>query len=106
MSAGIRIRPIRGLEPPTITTAWIALTPSTAESGCLKIAPGTHKMEQLPHVDSFAEDNLLSRGQEVAVEVTTLETADIELQPGEMSLHHVRLVDGSEPNRAGWTRLG
>lgn len=95
-----------GLEPPTITTAWIALTPSTVKSGCLRVAPGTHKMDQLPHEDSFAEDNLLSRGQEVAVDVTTLETADIELQPGEMSLHHVQLVHGSEPNRANWTRLG
>ena len=51
-----------GLEPPEITTAWIALTPSTAESGCLQVAPGTHKMDQLPHDDSFAEGNLLSRG--------------------------------------------
>lgn len=95
-----------GLEPPTIATAWIALTPSTTQSGCLKVAPGTHKMEQLPHNDSFADNNLLSRGQEVAVDVSELETAEIELQPGEMSIHHVQLVHGSDPNLADWPRLG
>ena len=95
-----------GLEPPDIVTAWIALTPSTVESGCLMVAPGTHKMAQLPHKDSFAENNLLSRGQEVAVDVSSLSTANVELMPGEMSLHHVRLVHGSEPNRASWPRLG
>ena len=30
----------------------------------------------------------------------------MELQPGEMSLHHVRIVHGSEPNRSSWPRLG
>jgi len=95
-----------GLEPPTILTAWIALTPSTVESGCLKVAPGTHRMDQLPHADSFAENNLLSRGQEIAVDMTDLDRADIVLRPGEMSLHHVQLVHGSEPNRASWPRLG
>ena len=95
-----------GLEPATITTAWIALTPSVEESGCLMVAPGTHKMAQLPHADSFAADNLLSRGQEVQVDVSTLETTHVELEPGQMSLHHVQLVHGSEPNRASWPRLG
>jgi ectoine hydroxylase-related dioxygenase (phytanoyl-CoA dioxygenase family) len=95
-----------GLEPPTIVTAWIAFTPSTVGSGCLKVAPGTHKMAQLPHVDGSNEKNMLSRAQEVAVDVSKLETANIELQPGEMSLHHVQLVHGSDPNRASWPRLG
>ena len=30
----------------------------------------------------------------------------IELQPGEMSLHHVRLVHGSEPNSTNDRRIG
>lgn len=95
-----------GLEPPEITTAWIALTPSVPESGCLRVVPGSHTKGQLRHVDSFAETNMLSRGQEVAVDVTEDEAHDIELQPGEMSLHHVRLVHGSEPNRAHYPRVG
>ncbi len=95
-----------GLEPPEITTAWIALTPSLRESGCLRVVPGSHTKGQIRHVDSFSEANMLSRGQEVAVEVSEDEAHDIELQPGEMSLHHVRLVHGSEPNRADYPRIG
>ena len=34
------------------------------------------------------------------------QAVDIELQPGEFSLHHVRLVHGSEPNRAAHRRVG
>ncbi len=95
-----------GLSKPDIVTAWVAFTPSTVESGCLRVIPGSHLLDQLPHADTFAADNMLSRGQEVAVAVNEREAADIVLQPGEMSLHHVRLIHGSEPNRAQHRRIG
>ncbi len=94
-----------GLSRPDVTTAWIAFTPSVPESGCMRVIPGTHRT-QVPHADTFAPDNLLSRGQEVAVSVDEAEAVDIVLQPGEMSLHHVLIVHGSEPNRAAWPRIG
>ena len=95
-----------GLSAPDICTAWVALTPSTPESGCMRVMPGTHTTDQLPHRDTFAADNLLSRGQEVAVDVDERQAVDIVLRPGEMSLHHVRLIHGSEPNRSGHRRIG
>lgn len=95
-----------GLEPNTIATAWIALSPSTPESGCMRVAPGSHALDQLPHSDTFEKGNLLSRGQEVAVDVSRMETLDVVLQPGEMSLHHVQLVHGSEPNKSTQPRIG
>ncbi|HYZ34704.1 MAG TPA: phytanoyl-CoA dioxygenase family protein [Crenalkalicoccus sp.] len=94
-----------GLSSPDVVTAWIALTPSVPESGCMRVVPGTHRA-QVPHTDTFAQDNLLSRGQEVAVTVDEKDAVDIVLQPGEMSLHHVLIVHGSEPNRASWPRIG
>ena len=60
----------------------------------------------MPHADTFAADNLLSRGQEIAVEVNEADAVDITLAPGEMSLHHVLIVHGSEPNEASWPRIG
>lgn len=95
-----------GLSAPDICTAWLALTPSTPESGCMRVVPGSHTTDQLPHRDTFAADNLLSRGQEIAVAVDEAEAVDLVLAPGEMSLHHVRLIHGSEPNRAGHRRVG
>ena len=50
-------------------TAWVALSPATATSGAMKFVPGSHKGQIVPHEDTFAADNLLSRGQEIAVEV-------------------------------------
>jgi non-heme Fe2+,alpha-ketoglutarate-dependent halogenase len=95
-----------GLSKPDIVTAWVAFTPSTVRSGCLRVVPGSHLRDQLPHGDTFAADNLLSRGQEVQVQVDERHAVDVELQPGQMSLHHVRLIHGSEPNRADHRRIG
>lgn len=95
-----------GLDPADIVTAWVALSPATVESGCMRFVPGTHKMEIVPHNDTFAEDNLLSRGQEIEVDVDESKAVDIVLQPGEMSLHHVKLIHGSNPNRSNDRRIG
>jgi len=95
-----------GLSEPDIVTAWVAFTPSTPQSGCMRVIPGTHMKDQLPHNDTHATNNLLSRGQEVAVEVDERQAADVVLQPGEMSLHHVRLIHGSGVNRAPHRRVG
>ena len=48
-----------GLQPPQVTTAWIALSPSTLESGCMQVMPGTQKT-QLPQRETYALDNALS----------------------------------------------
>ncbi len=60
----------------------------------------------IPHVDTFHRDNLLSRGQEIAVEVDEAQAVDILLEPGEFSLHHIKLVHGSAPNRSHDRRVG
>jgi hypothetical protein len=95
-----------GLEPADIVTAWVALSPATVASGCMRFVPGTHKMEVAPHKDTFAENNMLSRGQEIEVEVDEDEAVDIILEPGEMSLHHVKLIHGSNANSSDDRRIG
>jgi hypothetical protein len=94
-----------GLSSPDVATAWLALTPSTVEAGCMQVVPGTHR-RPLQHVDTFAPHNLLTRGQEIAAEVDEAEAVSVVLQPGEMSLHHVLLVHGSKANRAELPRIG
>jgi len=95
-----------GLSHPDVVTAWIALSVSIVANGCMRVIAGSHLKEQLPHQDTYAENNLLTRGQEVMVDVNAAEAVDIELQPGEFSLHHVRLVHGSDPNNANYRRIG
>jgi non-heme Fe2+,alpha-ketoglutarate-dependent halogenase len=94
-----------GLSSADVVTAWLALTPSTPESGCMRVVAGTHRA-QVPHTDTFAETNMLSRGQEIAVTVNEDEATDLVLAPGEMSLHHVLIFHGSPPNRASHPRIG
>ena len=60
----------------------------------------------MPHSDTFDDKNLLSRGQEVSVEVDESQAVDIELEPGQMSLHHVQIVHGSSPNLSQFPRIG
>jgi len=95
-----------GLEPADIVTAWIALSDSTTENGAMRVVPRSHTMAQVPHRDTFRPENLLSRGQEVMVDVDEAEAATLVLKAGEMSLHHVRLIHGSEPNPSGVRRIG
>jgi non-heme Fe2+,alpha-ketoglutarate-dependent halogenase len=95
-----------GLEPPDIITAWVALSDSTLANGAMRVIPRTHEIDQVPHRDTFAADNLLSRGQEVMVEVDDRQAVALELKAGEMSLHHVRLIHGSDPNPSDTRRIG
>ena len=66
-----------GLEPPEVITAWLGLTDSTPENGCVRVVAGSHLWGQVGHHDTFGEDNLLSRGQEVMVEVDESEGVDL-----------------------------
>jgi len=95
-----------GLQPPDVVTAWVALSPSNKTNGALRLIPGSHLKEQLPHRQTFAEHNLLLSGQEIAVEVNESVAAMCELQPGEMSLHHIMAVHGSDPNPSDESRIG
>ncbi len=95
-----------GLDPADIVTAWVALSDSTPENGAMRVMPGTHTMSQIPHNDTFSTDNLLSRGQEVMVDVDEAKAHTLTLAAGEMSLHHVRLIHGSDPNPSGNRRIG
>jgi len=95
-----------GLSRPDVVTAWVAFTPANESNGAMQVIPGSHHRDQIPHRDTFAKHNLLTRGQEVAVDVDERQAVRLDLRPGEMSLHHVRLVHGSPPNTSDDRRIG
>jgi non-heme Fe2+,alpha-ketoglutarate-dependent halogenase len=95
-----------GLSSPDVCTAWVALTASNLDNGAMAVIPRTHTRDQIPHRDTFDRHNLLTRGQEVAVEVDEKDAVPLVLERGEMSLHHVRLVHGSPPNPSPDRRIG
>ena len=94
-----------GLEGEDEVTAWIALSPATAASGCMRFVPGSHT-QIVDHTNTHHDNNMLSLGQEVAVEVNEADAVDAELKPGQMSIHHGRVFHGSNPNTTDDRRIG
>jgi hypothetical protein len=95
-----------GLDEPRLTSAWIALTGSNAENGCMRVVPGSHSVAWQHTDGARGNDNLLASGLEIAVDVADGDAVDVTLAPGEMSLHHVNIVHGSNPNRSDGKRIG
>ena len=94
------------LEPDEAISAWIALSPATVATGAMRMVPGTHRREIVEHTDTWREGAMLTRGQEIAVEVDEAAGIDVVLQPGEMSLHHHKIFHASPANQGDDRRIG
>ena len=94
-----------GLEPLNWVTAWIAITDSNENNGCMRMWSGSHKDDLKEHHQKFNEGNLLTRGQTVR-DVPKEETTPLILTAGQMSLHHPKVVHGSDLNYSDDRRIG
>ena len=94
-----------GLDTDDLVNVWVALSPASEEAGCMSVLPGSHR-ERLDHVETYHEDNLLSRGQELTIDIGTRTPVAMPLEAGEMSVHNGRLAHGSGANSTGDRRIG
>ena len=95
-----------GLHLTPSTTAWIALTHSHRGNGCMRVIPGSHRLGALDH-DTVEDEHLLNRrGERIKIDVDESQAVDIELQPGQISLHESTLVHSSNPNASDEPRIG
>ncbi len=94
------------IRPLATCTVWVALETSDVGNGCLRVIPGSHAAKQLH--DHLHEDRTdLTLNQRLAPGTFDEDTAvDIELQPGQMSLHDVYMIHGARPNRSDRRRTG
>jgi non-haem Fe2+, alpha-ketoglutarate-dependent halogenase len=95
-----------GLSSHDVVTAWLALSPARGESGCMRVMPGTHIGDVLEHQDRYDENNLLTRGQEIAAGMDEDKAVLMPLQPGQMSIHNYRLAHASGANSTDDRRIG
>jgi non-heme Fe2+,alpha-ketoglutarate-dependent halogenase len=95
-----------GLAPFEHVTAWVALSPSNLQTGCVRIIPGTHRDGQLPHADRADPALMLSRGQTVVAAFDEARAEPMVLSPGEFSLHHTLSIHASDPNIGDDDRSG
>jgi len=94
-----------GIKPHNYVTVWLALTESNRETGCMSMIPGSHHNPIHPHYETFHQDNILTRGQEIQ-DIDESTAVDLILKPGQMSLHHAKVIHGSQPNRSQQRRVG
>jgi len=94
------------LKGPDQVSIWIALSPSLVESGCLRVLPGSHRIGRLVHEETDDMRNILARQERLVEQVDDSAAVDVELQPGEMSFHHLAMVHGSSRNDSGFRRIG
>lgn len=87
-------------------TTWIALSESNAENGGLRVVPRSHRSGKFPHRETYAADNLSNHGETIELDVDPSQAVDVTLRPGEMSVHHVNVIHGSQPNGAAYARIG
>jgi len=94
------------IRPLANCTVWVALEESRVENGCLRVIPRSHRDRTLhEHLHEDRADLTLS--QRLAAGSFDERTAvDIELEPGQMSLHDVYMIHGAAPNRSGKRRTG
>ena len=94
-----------GLEPYNWVTAWVAISVSNEENGCMRMWPGSHKDNLKEHNQMFNKDNLLTRGQTVN-NVPNENTTPVILKAGQMSLHHPMVIHRSRVNKSKDRRIG
>ena len=94
------------IRPLATCTVWLALEPSTRANGCLRVVPGSHRHRVLhPHLhEDRADLTLQQRLADSAFDET--QAVDIELQPGQMSLHDVYMIHGAAANTSTQRRTG
>ena len=94
------------IRPLATCTVWIAVDDSNTENGCLQVLRGSHKNKTLQQ-HRINNGPGLALNQELAPErINNTDVVNIELEAGQISLHDVYLIHGSEPNRSEHSRRG
>lgn len=93
------------LEPMEVVTLWLAIDDSLPENGCMRVIPGTHRMELSSLRPRTDVPNVLSSEIDPAL-VDESRAVDLVLRAGGVSVHHPNIIHGSNPNRSPLRRYG
>jgi len=94
------------IRPLANCTVWVALEPSTRANGCLRVIPRSHRGGVLhPHLHEERQDLTLNQRM-AAGSFDEAEAVDLQLQPGQMSLHDVYMIHGARANTSNQRRTG
>jgi len=94
-----------GLDTDKLVTVWVALSPSTEKSGCMRVLPGSHTGPDLAHEETYHDDNMLTRGQQIT-NIDEGHAVNLEVNTGEATLFAYRIAHASHPNKTDDRRIG
>jgi ectoine hydroxylase-related dioxygenase (phytanoyl-CoA dioxygenase family) len=92
------------MRPLATCSVWIALDLVSAANGCMRFIPGSHKHDELYRHHVANRDNLVLNLELDQDQFDEAQAVNVELEPGQMSLHDVRLIHGSLANSSGQRR--
>ncbi len=92
------------MRPLATCSVWVAIDEATPENGGMRFIPGSHKREGLyRHHKSERKDIVLNLELD-ADQFNERDAVDIVLEPGQISLHDVKMIHGSPANKSGKRR--
>ena len=91
------------LQPQVLVSAWIALTESTKENGCLQVVAGSHLQTFEHDIDTGRYEFERSVPED---EIDHKSVRALELRPGEFVLFNASTVHSSGPNLTSRPRVG
>ena len=80
-------------------TAWIPLHDTTEAGGTLCVIAGSHLWPESEHVRGFNDTEMTGIGARIGRDVPESALHYMVLKKGQFSLHHMRALHGSQPNR-------
>jgi len=94
------------IRPLATCTVWIAVDAATPENGCLRIIKGSHKDRRLRKHNTVEASDVTLHQELAPEEYDDSKAVDLELEAGQISLHDVFLLHGSEANTSAHSRRG
>ena len=92
------------MRPLATCSVWIAIDPVSTANGCMRFIPDSHKRKELYRHHVSDRKNLVLNLELDRDQFDESKAVNVELEPGQMSLHDVRMIHGSLANTSGQRR--
>jgi len=92
------------IRPLATCSVWLAIDDATLENGCLKFIKGSHKEKKIKKHKYNKNENLTLHQEILKSEFTKKNEVSLVLKRGQISLHDIYMVHGSEENKSSNSR--
>jgi non-heme Fe2+,alpha-ketoglutarate-dependent halogenase len=89
-----------------IASAWVALSLVDRSNGGMQMVQGSHSSGPVAHEATYDKTSMLRRGQKVSIPIDDAKVVNIDLLPGQASIHHTLMLHRSGSNESDNWRLG